>query len=425
VGPGPARVRLKVLLDWRTRPLYNVIARIEGAECPDQWIVRGNHHDAWVHGAMDPGSGHVTLQETARALGQLLKEGWRPRRTIVLASWDGEEWGLIGSSEWGEKHAAELTDKAVAYLNTDLTGRAWLAAGGSHSLQELVSEVARDVPQPDGTGSVYEAARGRLVELGAIEAGRAPAAGFSTLPLYGLGAETDYAVFIGHLGVASLDLLFDGAWHWRGVYHSTYDSFDWYTRFGDPTFEYGKALTEVSGTILMRLADATVLPFGFHDLATAIRGYLGEIEQTRQRASADQLWSWTLLEEALQQLDRAASAWEEALSEVSQLPASSIRRQRDGLAAVDRSIYGTERLFRHEAGLPGRPWFRHLLYASDPYQGRVASTLPAIREGVERGEWEQARQFVRVVANAVIAVAVQVEQAAASLTALFTESIPS
>jgi N-acetylated-alpha-linked acidic dipeptidase len=394
LGPGPARVRLMIRQDWKSRPIYDVVARIEGAVSADQWVVRGNHHDAWVFGATDPGSGLVTLLETARALGVMLREGWRPRRTIVLACWDGEEWGLIGSSEWAGRHASELERNAVAYLNTDLTGRDRLIAGGSPSLRALVAEAARDVRQPGGKISVLDAA--------------------SPLELYGLGAETDYAPFIGRLGIASLDLWFDGGWHWRGAYHSAYDTFDWYARFGDPTFEYVKALTETTGTILLRLAGAAVLPFSFGDLADAVAGYVVEIERLRRDLWTDEALDWSPVEGGLARLRRAGGAWDAALERLSR---GAVDAGRHDLDRIDRLVYSTERLLCHDPGLPNRPWFRHLIYAADPFQGRLVSTLPMIREGIERGRWDQAREFMTITGDALERVANRVEEAAAALEA--------
>ncbi|MEO8451920.1 MAG: M28 family peptidase [Gemmatimonadota bacterium] len=415
IGPGPARVHLKVTLDWKVRPIYDVIARIPGAVSPDQWIIRGNHHDAWVHGANDPGSGNVGLLETARALGQLVKEGWKPNRTIILASWDAEEWGLIGSTEWGEKHAAELAEKAVAYINTDTSGRGWFTPGGSHSLQALVSEAAGAVLQPGLRTTVLQAARDHLATLAATTSARA-AAHVAPLPLYGLGAETDYAVFLGHLGIASLDLLFDGDWSWRGTYHSTYDSFYWYTHFGDPTFAYGKALAETSGTILLRLADATVLPFEFGNMATAIRGYVEEIERLPEIRKSGRSFSFGPIRSALGRLDLAAKSSSVAFARLGVAQGNIADSHRRELESVDRLLYTAERLLLHEPGLPDRPWFRHLIYASDPYHGNEVSTLPPIREGIERDQWEQAHAFVPIVARAIDRLAARVTEAAVGLT---------
>jgi N-acetylated-alpha-linked acidic dipeptidase len=272
VGGGPAKVRLKLAFEWKVRPLYNVIARIPGSAWPDEWIIQGNHHDAWVNGASDPTSGNAALIETARGFGELLKTGWKPKRTIVLASWDGEEWGLLGSTEWAEKHAAQLTKSAIAYINSDSTGPGWLNASGSHSLQALVNEVARDIDDPRRPGKTLAAASlDRDVSQEKTEVGKTLLRKRGDKPIDALGSGSDYTAFIDHLQIASLDLGFGGEGG-GGVYHSIYDSFYWYTHFSDKDFAYGAALSRTIGTVILRLADADVLPFEFTATARTLRG---------------------------------------------------------------------------------------------------------------------------------------------------------
>ena len=281
VGSGPAKVRLKLAFDWKVRPLYNVVARIPGATRPDEWIVHGNHHDAWVNGASDPTSGNVALMETARGLGELLKSGWKPKRTIVIASWDGEEWGLLGSTEWAEKNATQLTTGAVAYINSDSTGTGWLSASGSHSLQAFVNEVMRDVEDPKRPGkTLFAASLDRRIDQERTELGRAQLRRAGDLPIDALGSGSDYTVFLDHLQVASLDFGFGGEGG-GGVYHSAYDSVYWYTHFSDKDFAYGAALSRTIGTVILRLANADVLPFEFTATARTLGTYVDEIDKAR------------------------------------------------------------------------------------------------------------------------------------------------
>ena len=286
VGAGPAKVHLKLAFDWQERPLFNVIARIEGSQYPDEWVIHGNHHDAWVNGASDPTSGNVALMETARGLGELLKTGWRPKRTIVIASWDGEEWGLLGSTEWVEKHEAELATKAVAYVNSDSTGKGWLVMEGSHSLQTFVNEVARDVQDPRGSGkSVLEAKRAREIDQARSDDARAKLL-HGDLAIDALGSGSDYTAFLDHLSIASLNLGFAGDGSANGVYHSIYDSYYWYTHFSDGDFSHTAALSRVMGTALLRLADADILPFEFGSTANTLARYVDELQKLSDDAKA-------------------------------------------------------------------------------------------------------------------------------------------
>ncbi|HEX9106671.1 MAG TPA: M28 family peptidase, partial [Longimicrobiales bacterium] len=295
IGPGATRVHLALKFDWQVRPLYDVIARIPGALSPDQLVIYGNHHDAWVNGANDPIAGQVALGETARAIASLLKTGWRPARTIVFAAWDGEEWGLLGSTEWAEKHAAELAASGVAYLGSDTNQRGWLGAEGSHSLEEFVRQLARDIPDPKRGKSVLAASlehsggrRGRAAS-GAppvASAERAPtgdttataAKPDTAFTIGALGSGSDYTAFIDHVGVPSLSLSYGGEGH-DGIYHSIYDSFDFYTRFLDPDYAYGVTEAQTLATAILRLADAPVLPFEFTRPARTYRKYAEEIER--------------------------------------------------------------------------------------------------------------------------------------------------
>ncbi|HEV3485573.1 MAG TPA: M28 family metallopeptidase [Vicinamibacterales bacterium] len=410
IGPGPARVRLKLSFDWQQRPLYNVVARITGSEFPDQWIVYGNHHDAWVNGASDPTSGNVVLMETARGLAEMLEKGWRPKRTIVFTSWDGEEWGLLGSTEWAEKHKAELMEKAVAYINTDATGRGWLSAAGSHSLQAFVNELARDIPDPRGKATTVLAAKlEREREQARTEETRRRRPSASTIRLEALGSGSDYTAFIDHLTIASLNLGFSGD-DGGGVYHSIYDSFHWYTHFSDKDFTFGATLARLIGTALLRLADADVLPFEFRSTARTLREYVDDLDQ----GEAKKQLRFAPLRAAIERLEAAASRFEQSASRVR----SMRTKDRAALQGLNRVLYQSERAFRHEDGLPGRDWFKHLAYAPGLYTGYGVKTLPAIREGIEQGNWDDARRFLPLVARSVDKLAREVDRAARMLNTI-------
>jgi len=399
LGPGAARVHLALKFDWGVRPLYDVIARIPGARSRDQMVIYGNHHDAWVNGADDPLAGQVALDETARAIGSLLKTGWRPARTIVFAAWDGEEWGLLGSTEWAEKHATELAQGAVAYLGSDTNQRGWLGAEGSHSLEEFVREVARDIPDPKRGKSVLAAVLERRASR------RGPAAAPSPVPpqdraatadttvtrtprpdtaftIGALGSGSDYTAFIDHVGVPSLSLSYGGEEH-SGIYHSIYDSFDFYTRFLDPDFAYEVLEAQTLATAILRLADAPVLPFEFTRPAATYRKYADEIAREARAKPATRALDLTGVRTALDRLDRAAAAYETALAPLDRASSAALARSWSRLAEVNRTLYQADQALTDSAGLPGRDWFHNLLYAPGFYTGYGVKTMPGIREAVE------------------------------------------
>src|SRR5690349_7736907 len=279
LGAGPARVHLRVKSNWSLKTLYDVIARLPGTTEADQWVIRGNHHDAWVNGAQDPISGLVAELEEARALGALYKQGWHPKRTIIYAAWDGEEPGLLGSTEWVESHADELMAHAVAYFNSDTNERGYLGIAGSHSLEKFMNGVAMDVDDPESGVSSWKRIRANRILNGSPEV-RRDAREREDLRIGALGSGSDYSSFIDHLGVASLNLGYDGEDD-GGIYHSIYDDFYWFTHFSDTSFVYGRALAQAVGTAVMRLADADVLPFVFTNLAATTRRYVDELQQLR------------------------------------------------------------------------------------------------------------------------------------------------
>ena len=413
VGPGPGRVRLQVRFEWKTRPLYDVVATIRGSVHPDEWVIYGNHHDAWVNGAQDPISGQVSLDETARALGVLIRGGWRPSRTIVLAAWDGEEWGLLGSTEWAEKHADELATRAVTYFNGDTNDGGWLAANGSPSLELFLREVARDVPDPSAPATSALAAaeehrrRERLRDT--------TRAGADTAFTIGaLGSGSDYTVFIDHLGVASLDVRYGGATP-SGIYHSTYDDYTFYLRFLDSTLTAEVAEARTVGTAILRLVDAPVLPFEFGTAARKYRRYADEIARAALRNDTTKGLDLAALRDAVARLDSAAQRYEAALAPLGRMTAVDLAARAAALDQVNRMLYLTERALNDTAGLPRRPWFRNLIYAPGLYTGYGVKTMPGIREAVELRRPDEARAEAARVTAAVERLAVQVDRAATAL----------
>jgi N-acetylated-alpha-linked acidic dipeptidase len=444
VGPGPAKVRLKVAFNWDLKPAHDVVARIPGSTWPDEWVVRGNHHDAWVNGAEDPISGLVPLLEEARALGELRKAGWRPKRTIVYCAWDAEEPMLLGSTEWAEAHAEELRKKAVAYVNTDGNGRGYLGVEGSHTLQRLVNDVARDVVDPEAGVPVWKRLQAkRLVDAASAEERRALRER-ADLRLGALGSGSDYTAFIDHLGIATVNLGYGGEDD-GGIYHSIYDSFHWYTSFSDTDFAYGRALAQTAGLVVLRLADAELLPFEFTGLADTVQEYTKDLKKLlarrqeeiaeRNRQIADGLFEATSdprrptlaprkedvpphlnfapLDNAQGELARAAERYGKARAAVDgrALPA-------DVLARVNALLIRSERALLASEGLLRRPWYRHLLYAPGTYSGYGAKTLPGAREAIELKRYAEADGEIARIAKVLQDEAALVEQAASELEAV-------
>jgi N-acetylated-alpha-linked acidic dipeptidase len=389
IGPGPATARLDVDFDWTSKPGYNVIATIPGTSIADEWVIYGNHHDAWVNGASDPISGAAALLETARTLAELYKGGWRPRRTIKLALWDAEEFGLIGSTEWVEKHQADLSRKGVMYLNSDSNGKGTMAAGGSPSLQVFFSEILRDVKDPKSNEPLLVGARARRAQ------GEKADEKNKTFTLGPLGAGSDYVAFLHHAGIASINAGFSSA-EPAGVYHSIYDSFDWYSKFSDTDFSYGATLARVMATALMRFADAPVLPFEFVSLVNAIESYRKDIGPKIDL---------TPLTAELDRLRVAANAFEKAAAKSETI--SDAARTR-----MNQALIESERAWLSDAGLPGRPFYKHQLVAPGVYTGYSAKTLPGVREPAELERWDEANAQVKVLARAIRAVAGKIAEAA-------------
>ncbi len=438
LGPGPAKVHLKLEFDWKMVPARDVIAVLPGGERPDEWIVRGNHHDAWVNGAADPVSGAVALMEEARVVGELAKAGSRPRRTLVYALWDGEEPGLIGSTEWAEAHAEELKKKTVAYVNTDGYGRGFLFMGGSHTLEPFMNEVARDVTDPETKVSLLERARA-LRQLDGPPEARKEAKERTGLRLSPLGSGSDFTPFLQHVGVATLNLGFGGE-DGGGSYHSIYDSFDHFTRFGDPTFDYGVTLTKVGGRTVLRLANAAALPFDPSALAETVGRYAKEVEKlatdlrdeteeenrrVRERVyelaadpkepfvapkakEAVPYLNFAPLQNAVAGLAKSTADYKKAAESAGRLAPAAQDAQNAALAALEQALTRRE-------GLPGRPWFKHQVYAPGFYTGYGVKTLPAIREALEQRQWTLAAAQVEVVAKTLEGYAAEVERLTAAL----------
>jgi N-acetylated-alpha-linked acidic dipeptidase len=437
VGPGPAKVHLKVLSNWNQKPLYDVIATLRGAQEPDRWIVRGNHHDGWVFGATDPLAGQVALMAEAKAIGKLYKDGWRPRRTLVYASWDGEEPGLLGSTEWAELHAAELRKKAALYVNSDTNGRGYLDVGGSHGLQHFASAAARDVRDPETGGSVLARAVAKQ-HVANYESG-ARTGSSTELELGALGSGSDFTPFLQHLGVSSMDVGFEGEADY-GVYHSAYDSFDHFRRFVDPNFEYGVALAKVAGRLVLRAAQAQLLPAKEADFATSIAGFDDELhkladgmraktlelskllDEDAYRLAADPLkpraapprpadvpyLNFAELDNAIAKLEQSAKAFDTEYARLSAIEDAAANAAQEALNATLTEL---EQALTDPHGLPGREWYRHMIYAPGVHTGYGAKTLPGIREAIEERRWDEANRYIGVVSRALNAYSARLDRA--------------
>lgn len=435
IGAGPAKAHLVIQSDWTRKPVYDVIAKIRGSEEPDQWIVRGNHHDGWVFGAWDPLAGTIAMLGEAKAIGALVKSGWQPKRTIVYASWDGEEPGLLGSTEWAETHARELQRNAVLYLNSDTNARGFLYADGSHSLQHLVNQAAADVTDPEKGVSVLERRRAQMRVDGASPHAKPEAkrdAGIAAkggdLPIGALGSGSDYSAFLEHLGIATLNLGFGGEDDDDGIYHSRYDSFDHFDRFGDPGFKYEVALAQVAGRVVLRTADAELLPMRFGDFSATLDHYLDQLHKladdartaaTNQHALLDarayELVSdptrpiapparlsdvptidFAPLDAAAKALDASARAFESAYAARAASGFKLTARQaRDINARMGRM----EQALTDPAGLPGREWFKHMIYAPGLLTGYGVKTVPGVREALEARDWQGADKYAAITAK--------------------------
>jgi N-acetylated-alpha-linked acidic dipeptidase len=424
IGPGKTIVHLKLEFNWNLVPAYDVIATIKGSTYPDEWVMRGNHHDAWVNGANDPISGQSAMLDEAKALGDLLKTGWKPKRTIVYCSWDGEEPGLIGSTEFAESHDKELQQKAVVYINSDSNGRGFLSEGGSQALENFMDEIAQNVTDPQTNVSVFD--RAKATELTGASSAKEKKEIWERKGrrMEALGSGSDFSSFLQHLGVPTLNLEFGGE-DGGGEYHSIYDSYTDYIRFKDPDFKYGVALAQTAGHATLRMADADLLPFDFRNLYATIDRYNTELldlikSMRESTAIENQLikaneytlaadptqhtvspvaksevpdLDFTALKTALDSLKKSTNNFAAAWVRISQTTGNHDQ--------LNKSIYKAEQQLLSDEGLPRRPWYRHTIYAPGFYTGYGVKTLPGIREAIEQRNWTEAQQQIAVVAAAV------------------------
>ena len=430
LGPGPARIRLKLEFDWKMVTAYNVIARLEGSQHPDEWIIRGNHHDGWNHGAADPISGLIALLSEAKAMSRLASDGVGPARTVIYAAWDAEEPGLIGSTEWAEHHATELQEHAVAYLNTDGNGRGFVNIGGSHVLERFFNEVIADIDDPQTGVSVKERRRANLSINSSNEKARTEAKNRSDLRISPLGSGSDYTPFLQHLGIASANIGFGGE-SAGGSYHTMYDTYEHYTKWIDPGLVYGEILAQVAGHATLRLANAPRLPFEFKGFTDNVSVYISEIEtladnmrtnteETNQNitdgiydlildptksfgppAAQAQVpfFNFAPLKNALARLESAAENYETAIA--------------SGIAATTEEnylLYQTERELIRQEGLNGRPWYKHHIYAPGFYTGYGVKTIPGVREAIEQRQFDEVAGQIDIAAEVLTKMAVKVEE---------------
>ena len=424
IGPGKTKVHLKVAFNWDIVPCYDVIAKIVGSKYPDEWVIRGNHQDAWVNGASDPISGQAAMLEEAKSIGELIKTGWKPDRTLVYCSWDGEEPGLLGSTEWLETHEKELQQKAVVYINSDNNERGFFYAEGSHALEPLMDEISKTVMDPETNVSVFDRRKAHdAIEAATTEA-KQKIMDEKELKLGAMGSGSDYSSFIQHAGIPSLDLGFGGEGS-GGEYHSIYDSYYDFTTFKDPGFKYEVALAQTAGRAVLRVANAEIVPFDFTHLYKTIDGYSNELQSilnsSRQSTEIenkmisekdyavgeDPTKKWNLpvaksevpfldfspLQNALQDLKKSA----DSLKNVFQQKVKSNTVSED----FNTSLYRAEQQLLTETGLPRRPWYKHSIYAPGFYTGYGVKTMPGIREAIEQRNWKEAQDQIVIDAKAI------------------------
>jgi N-acetylated-alpha-linked acidic dipeptidase len=395
VGPGPVKVKMHLKQDYRFRTIWDVIARIRGVQLPDEWVLAGNHRDAWVYGAVDPNSGTAGMLETVHGIGELLRSGWKPKRTIIFGSWDAEEEGLIGSTEWGEQHEAELAN-ADAYFNMDVAvSGTKFGASSVPSLKQFLREITKVVPSPKG-GTVYDdwqeanrpgtkSGQEPTEAIGDIR--RVPAADAkSDVPVGDLGSGSDYTVFLQHLGVPSTDISSTGSY---GVYHSAFDNFNWFKRFADPNFVYEQQMARVLGLEILRMADTDVLPFDYHEYGQEVGSYL---EAARKKAETQFGVRAVSFGEAIRAANRFAQAGTRMLARQNNPPLDPSK--------LNMTLRRAERALLMPDGLPNRPWFRHGIYAPGQYTGYAAVVIPGVNEAIDKHDLNRARQQVAALAVA-------------------------
>jgi N-acetylated-alpha-linked acidic dipeptidase len=428
-GPSTQKVRLNLAFNWDIKPLYNVIAKMKGSVYPDEWVIRGNHHDGWNLGAADPISGMVAEMDEARAIAELAKQGMRPKRTVVFAAWDGEEPALLGSTEWVEDHALELQQKTVAYLNSDGNSRGFIGIGGSHALEGFFNEIAADVIDPQTGVSIRDRRYARMMAT-ADKNARAKMLGNKYIKIEALGAGSDYSPFFQHLGIPSANIGFGGEGS-GGEYHSIYDSYDHYSKYKDPGFAYGVTLAQTAGRAALRLSEADALPFDFTALHKTVKGYITElinnVDQMREKAKVENelvntkayavaadptegLKLPTTVEDVpyvdFAPILNALTHLEKSAQQVEQIKANA---DAEKLAAINSKIYAAEQSLLMANGLPRRPWYKHSLYAPGFYTGYGVKTIPGVREAIEQKDWSETRSQIGEVAAAINRLAAYLE----------------
>lgn len=424
LGGSQATVHMQLAFNWDMVQAYDVVAKIKGSKWPDEWVMRGNHHDAWVNGAGDPISGQSAMLDEAKALGDLLKTGWKPKRSIVYCSWDGEEPGLIGSTEYAEDHGKELQEKAVVYINSDGNGRGFYSASGSQALEPFMSEISNDVIDPQTNVSVADRRKARDLVDASSAKDKKEILDLKVAKLGSLGSGSDFSSFLQHFGITTLDIAFGGE-DGGGEYHSIFDSYDDYRRFKDPTFEYGVALSKTAGHAVLRMADAELLPFDFRHLYTTIDKFSTEVTEL-----ADKMRENTALDNQMIKANQFTLASDPTLHEkgpvtLAEVPKidftalktalDTLKSSTDKLAAtwtnasktdadhdkLNKMLYQAEQQLLTDTGLPRRPWFKHTIYAPGFYTGYGVKTLPGIREAIEQRNWTEAQEQISVAAASI------------------------
>ena len=439
LGPGPARVHLKITSNWDLKPVYDVIAKMAGSDFPDQWVLRGNHHDAWVNGADDPVSGMVAVLEEARMLGELHKQGWNPKRTIIYCAWDGEEPGLLGSVEWVETHIDELQKHAVAYINSDSNERGFFHASGSHDLEKFINEVIRDIHDPEKEMSVWQRAHLLKIAKAKNVEERTEIRKRIDLHIGALGDGSDYTAFLDHAGISALNIGFDGEEE-GDQYHSIYDDFYWYSRFMDPDFTYERALAQTGGTAIMRLADSKVIPFEYAAEAETISKYVSDLEKLLKdkqdeisernlelkegvftaisdphkpstpppSETVPPFMNFAPLKNGVELIKASAQRYQAAFG---RWQAAGSPGTAQSVTRLNLDLMQVQRAFLNERGLPERPWFKNQIYAPGAYTGYGAKPIAAVREYMDAKKWGEADSQIPMAAAVMQHIAESIQKA--------------
>jgi N-acetylated-alpha-linked acidic dipeptidase len=443
IGPGPTRVHLKITSNWDLKPVNDVVAEMHGRDFPDQWVLRGNHHDAWVNGAEDPVSGMVAVLEEARMLGQLHKLGWNPKRTIIYCAWDGEEPGLLGSVEWVETHMDDLEKHAVAYINSDSNERGFFHASGSHDLEKFINDVIRDIRDPEKNMSVWQRAHLLRISKAKDVDDRTEIRKRIDLHIGALGDGSDYTAFLDHAGISALNIGFDGEGD-GNQYHSVYDDFYWFSRFIDPDFAYERALAQTGGTAVMRLADSEIIPFEYGGEAETIAKYVSDLEKLLKdkqdeiaernlelkegvfTAVADPrktsippvveaaplFMNFAPLKNGVESIKASAERYQTAFAK---WQAEGCPVPRLLVNQLNHDLMQVQHAFLTEQGLPERPWFKNQIYAPGAYTGYGAKPIAAVREYMDAKRWNDADAQIPMVAGVMQRIAESIQKAATDL----------